>query len=392
MTVSMRKMSAGKGYQYLLRSVVTGDGNRALSTPLTRYYAEAGTPPGFWLGSGVAQLGGGDKIAVGSTVSESQLVLLIGQGRDPVTGEQLGSAFQRFATHKERVDERAASVNPHLGDEERAQLVDEIDAEELAKGSQTATAGFDYTFSVPKSVSVLWGVADAGMQALIVDAHHQAVAKVLALLEREVAVTRAGANARDGASAHHDVMGVAATAYDHWDSRAGDPQLHTHVVVSNKVRTVFDRPVALSRQPTDVRVGRGAFGALQRRTRRQPPPGRSASSGRCASGDRTGTRRSRSSASTRSLIAEFSNRARAIEIEKDRLIEEYERDHGRAPAASTVIKLRATATLTTRPEKHIHSLAELTDELAGTGGSDSRWRRSDVGARPTRPWCSWRCR
>lgn len=45
MTVSMRKMSAGKGYQYLLRSVVTGDGNRALSTPLTRYYAEAGTPP-----------------------------------------------------------------------------------------------------------------------------------------------------------------------------------------------------------------------------------------------------------------------------------------------------------------------------------------------------------
>jgi hypothetical protein len=63
---------------------------------------------------------------------------------------------------------------------------------------------------------------------------------VLALLEREVAVTRAGANARDGASAHHEVKGVAATAYDHWDSRAGDPQLHTHVVVSNKVRTVFD--------------------------------------------------------------------------------------------------------------------------------------------------------
>jgi len=32
-TVSMRKMSAGKGYQYLLRSVVAGDGNRSLSTP-----------------------------------------------------------------------------------------------------------------------------------------------------------------------------------------------------------------------------------------------------------------------------------------------------------------------------------------------------------------------
>lgn len=160
MTVSMRKMSAGRGYQYLLRSVVSGDGNRGLSTPLTRYYAEAGTPPGVWMGSGVPQLGAG-AIEEGATVSEPQLVLLIGQGRDPVTGEQLGSAFQKFATHQERVDERAASLNPHLSDEERAQLIDEIEGDELAKGAHTATAGFDYTFSVPKSVSALWGVADA---------------------------------------------------------------------------------------------------------------------------------------------------------------------------------------------------------------------------------------
>ena len=39
MTVSMRVMSAGDGYKYLLRSVAAGDGNRPLSTPLTRYYA-----------------------------------------------------------------------------------------------------------------------------------------------------------------------------------------------------------------------------------------------------------------------------------------------------------------------------------------------------------------
>jgi conjugative relaxase-like TrwC/TraI family protein len=36
------------------------------------------------------------------------------------------------------------------------------------------------------------------------------------------------------------VAGVAATAYDHWDSRCGDPQLHTHVVISNKVTTLLD--------------------------------------------------------------------------------------------------------------------------------------------------------
>jgi len=43
-TVSMRLMSAGDGYKYLLRTVAAGDGDRSLSTPLTRYYVEAGTP------------------------------------------------------------------------------------------------------------------------------------------------------------------------------------------------------------------------------------------------------------------------------------------------------------------------------------------------------------
>lgn len=43
MTVSMRVMSAGAGYEYLLRTVAAGDGDRDLSTPLTRYYTEEGT-------------------------------------------------------------------------------------------------------------------------------------------------------------------------------------------------------------------------------------------------------------------------------------------------------------------------------------------------------------
>lgn len=218
-----------------------------------------------------------------------------------------------------------------------------------------------------------------GRAGLIVDAHRRAVAKVLALLEREVAVTRAGANARNGASAHHDVMGVAATAYDHWDSRAGDPQLHTHVVVSNKVRTVFDRRwrsldsrpmfasvVALSEHYNAVLADslHRVLGVEweMRVPGIKPEPG-------------VRDRRRR-----RIRHRRVSDRARAIEIEKDRLIEEYKRDHGRAPAASTVIKLRATATLTTRPEKHIHSLAELTDNWrarAGQilGGDAATWAR-----------------
>ena len=39
-------MSAGDGYKYLLRKVAAADGDRELSTPLTRYYVEAGTPWG----------------------------------------------------------------------------------------------------------------------------------------------------------------------------------------------------------------------------------------------------------------------------------------------------------------------------------------------------------
>lgn len=49
----------GRWHKYLLRTVAAADGDRTLSTPLTRYYAEAGTPPGQWLGSGVAALGKG---------------------------------------------------------------------------------------------------------------------------------------------------------------------------------------------------------------------------------------------------------------------------------------------------------------------------------------------
>jgi len=38
-------MTAGTGYRYLMQTVAIGDGDRAMSTPLTRYYAESGAPP-----------------------------------------------------------------------------------------------------------------------------------------------------------------------------------------------------------------------------------------------------------------------------------------------------------------------------------------------------------
>ncbi len=106
MTVSMRVMSAGDGYRYLLASVAAGDGDRSLSTPLTRYYLEAGCPPGRWLGSGVGSLPP-QVLTVGDVVSEAQLQLLIGQGRNPVTGEVLGRPYLQHRSVAQRVEDRA---------------------------------------------------------------------------------------------------------------------------------------------------------------------------------------------------------------------------------------------------------------------------------------------
>ena len=378
MTVSMRVMSAGRGYDYLLKSVVRGDRDMGGSTALTRYYTDEGTPPGRWLGSGLHALGNGE-VKEGDEVTPKQLALLLGAGRDPVSGGPLGRAFPEYDGVKARVPARVSKLPRDLSDEQRREAAATIRHEELAAGTRRAVAGYDFTFSVPKSVSVLWGVADAGTQALILEAHHQAMGEVVAFLEREVATTRRGVNAGDGAVAQADIVGIVATAYDHWDSRLGDPQLHTHVVISNKVKTVEDgrwrsldgRPlhaavVALSAHYNAVLADRitRTFGVgWEQRDRGknhnaawelEPVP--------------------------ESLVREFSGRSRMIDGETDRLIGEYVASRGRRPSATRIIELRAKATLATRPEKVIRSLFDLTTEWrerAQTvlGASPVEWAR-----------------
>lgn len=375
----MRVMSSGDGYKYLLRTVAAGDGDRALSTPLTRYYAENGSPPGRWLGSAVAALHGGG-IAVGDQVTEAQLQLLVGMGRDPVTGDALGSAYRNYPSVAERVQKRIAALDSDLSLMERAEAVAAIETEETARGSRKAVAGFDFTFSIPKSASVLWAVSDAGTQSLIADAHHAAVAEMVAFMEREIAATRVGATGRNGAVAQVDVTGLIATAFDHYDSRAGDPHLHTHVVISNKVQTAHDgkwrsldgRPlhaatVALSELHEAVFADHltRAFGVgwEARDMGRDRNPAWAIT------------------AVPEELVVEFSSRSRHIEEEKDRLIVEYVERHGRQPSLRTIIKLRAQATLSTRPEKQVRSLADLTAEWRARAShllseDATRWART----------------
>ncbi|UUE19371.1 MobF family relaxase [Microbacterium sp. J1-1] len=379
MTVSMRVMSAGDGYKYLLRIVAAGDGDRSLSTPLTRYYNAEGTPPGRWLGAGVATLGGG-RISVGDQVSEAQLQLLVGMGRDPITGEPLGRVYPEYRSVAERIEARTGALDPSLGPASRAEAVAAIETEEAERGTRRAVAGFDFTFSIPKSASVLWAVADAGTQTLIADAHHAAIAEVVAFMEREVAATRMGATGRDGAVAQVDVRGLVATAFDHYDSRASDPHLHTHVVISNKVQTVLDgkwrsldgRPihaavVALSELHESV------FADHLARTFGVEWEARDMGRDRNPAWSITGV--------PEALVKEFSTRARHIDAETDRLIECYVEAHGRRPTPATIMKLRAQATLSTRPEKEVRSLADLTAswrERAGRvlGSDATLWART----------------
>ncbi|MEU4360290.1 MobF family relaxase [Promicromonospora sp. NPDC023987] len=370
--MSIRKISAGDGYAYLLRSVVRGDGDRSAPDRVTRYYLEAGTPPGFWLGAGLEGLdpalaladpeaapgnGAPDSacLAEGDMVTEDQLKLLIGAGRHPVTGARLGRDYRTYKPVAQRIEDRVAKLDRWLTDDERAVATAVIESEEHRAGDRHAVAGFDLTFSVPKSVSVLWALADANTQARIVEAHHAAVRETFDLLERHVAATRVG---RDGI-AQADVEGVIAAAFDHWDSRANDPQLHTHVVVSNKVKTVLDgiwrtldgqplfaAAVALSAHYDAVLRDRltGTFGLTWEHRRR--------------GADRN--RQWEIDGVSEDLIAEFSTRSTQINAVTDVLIAEYIARHGRRPSKTMVGQLRAQATLATRPEKTLHSLHDLT--------------------------------
>ncbi|MEW1976548.1 MobF family relaxase [Microbacterium profundi] len=399
--MTIRVMSSGKGYEYLLKSVVVGDGDREMSSPLTRYYTESGCPPGTWVGAGLMSLDDGRSpaLAEGDTVTEEHLARLLGEGIHPVTGEKLGKRFPSLQPPRERIAARVARLDPDLRGEARAEAVERIREEEAAKKPRTAVAGFDLTFSPPKSVSAIWGVADAGTQALIAQAHHAAMRDTIALLEDRAAATRVGA----GGIAQMPIGGVIATAFDHYDSRAADPQLHTHVVVSNKVqgedgrwRTLDSR--RLHRATVAISASYNAF--LTDHTARllgvtwvPVDRGKDRNTGWEIEGVPA------------ELIAEFSRRTtggsdsgEGIEQVKNRLIEQYVAEHGRQPSAATIAKLRQQATLETRPEKELHSLAELTADwreraeavlgedaptwaqhLLDRGASEARLRAHDLG-------------
>lgn len=258
------KVLHGSGMvDYLLESISDSGAAPGTLDELTAYYAAAGTPPGRWMGKGLTGLGSEadttdspiKSIGSGDLVVGDQLKALIGEGVDPVTGQQLGRRFAVYRTEKDRVKARIADL-PKMNEFQRVAAIARIKTEEAARGpSPQAVHGFDFTFSPPKEVSLLWGLGDPGMRELVAAAHREAMDEIVDRMEREVIRTRLGVRG----VAQTGTRGIVAAAFDHWDSRSGDPHLHTHLVVANRVQgqdgkwrtidsngTVFPATVALS--------------------------------------------------------------------------------------------------------------------------------------------------
>ena len=100
---------------------------------------------------------------------------------------------------------------------------------------------YDITCSAPKSVSLLWATGDEQVRRQVLDAHDSAVAAVVDWVERH-------AHCRYRVSGQvqiFDAEGIVAALFRQHTSRALDPQLHTHVVIANRVRSPDGRWLAL---------------------------------------------------------------------------------------------------------------------------------------------------
>lgn len=280
--MSIHKLTAGSGYDYLTRQVAAQDATEKGHASLASYYSAKGETPGTWIGSGLAGIDGLDE---GDEVTAEQMRNLFGAGKHPlaeqlraVAAEQvlseqeqetatwLGTPFRVFANDTSkfriRVAKQVAALNASLGrpsadpvpPSDRARIRTEVaaelfreeygrepaDARELAatiakhsRPRTNAVAGYDLTFSPVKSVSALWALADRSTAAAIERAHQRAVKDALTFLESRALFTREGTNG----VRQVETRGLVATAFTHRDSRAGDPDLHTHVAVANKVQT-----------------------------------------------------------------------------------------------------------------------------------------------------------
>jgi conjugative relaxase-like TrwC/TraI family protein len=317
--MSLHKLSAGSGYTYLTRQVAAGDVTARGRASLGAYYEERGESPGVWLGGGLASLDGGP--CAGDSVTETQMLALFGRGHHP----------------------GAATADGETGDRTGAV---QLGKPYITAGPRVSVAGYDLTFSPVKSVSALWALADPAVGARVEAAHAAAVADTIGWLERTAVYTRLGA----GGLRQVDVTGLLAVAFTHRDSRNGDPDLHTHVAISNKVRTPDGRWRAL-----DGRALHAAAVAASERynTRLEAQLVHRLSVAFTDRPTRPGLRPVRELAGVPvELIRAWSTRRAQITTGHAQLLARFRAAYGREPTTAERHALAQQATLATRSAKH----------------------------------------
>ncbi|WP_270889695.1 MobF family relaxase [Pedococcus sp. 5OH_020] len=398
--MSIHKLTAGSGYDYLTRQVAAQDVTEKGHTGLASYYAAKGETPGRWVGSGMAGI---DGLAAGDVVTAEQMQALFGSGHHPLARQRrdqlqgpdltdrdyqaatrLGVPYKVYArdvsAFRLEVAQRIAELNISRGAvgsaareaavsvEERARIRTEVavelfraqhgrdpaDAREIAaiiaKNSRprtTAVTGYDLTFSPVKSVSTLWAVADPATAARIERAHQAAVKDALTFLEEHALYTRLGTNG----VRQVNVQGLVATAFTHRDSRAGDPDLHTHVAVANKVQTEDGRWLSIDGRvlfKANVSASEQYNTSLEKHLRadlglrfeeRPNPDARKRPVREVVGVDPR-------------LNEHWSARRASIEARRAVLAQQFQSAHGRPPTEVESIQLAQQATLETREAKH----------------------------------------
>ncbi|MBZ0071422.1 MAG: relaxase domain-containing protein [Gammaproteobacteria bacterium] len=111
-------------------------------------------------------------------------------------------------------------------------------------GDEGRRAGWDLTYSAPKSVSIVWGLGDEHMRAAMQRLQDRAVRRSVGYLQNNAIITRRGSG-----GAVRERGELAAAMFSHGTSREQDMQMHTHVFLFNAARRADGTWGTLETQP-----------------------------------------------------------------------------------------------------------------------------------------------
>ncbi len=383
-------VSPGHDASYPWRQIGTSVAHAQAGRAGVSYYLapadKGGEPPGRWYGGGLADLG----FREGQVIERVVFERLYGSFVDPrdATGEtRLGRSPQRFRSADE-IFAVLAALEPEATAERRAELLVEAKSQVRAPVQY-----FDVTFSVSKSITLLHAsaMANAARAATAGDLEavaywEQAAADVwacvqagnraaLEYLQREAGYTRSGYHGRQTGEARsgrwEDAHGFVIGSFAQHTSRDGDPQLHIHNLVLNRVRRESDGAYR-SLDSRALYEHRGAAAAIATLVM-ESAISRELGTRWVARADGHG-REVRGV--SRELMEEFSARRQSISELAARLAAQFEAQFGYAPDTRALGNLRQWANHATRLGKP----GEPLDLAAAARRWAAQARASDAGA------------